>query len=503
MQRRVFLGCALLAALGWALPGAHPLPAAVAAPKERGFTLVHLNDFYRIEGMEGRRKGGISRLGAALKRLRSRGEVLTLLGGDLISPSLMSREFGGTQMIEALNIAGLDLATFGNHEFDAKGPETLWARLAESRFAWVSSNVRQADGKPFPGVANRVLRTVGGVRVGLFGLTIPSRRKPWVRYLDLFAAAKREAAALRREGAEMVIALTHLLLASDRELARRVPGIDLIAGGHEHEATLAREGRTLILKADSDLRTIWVVEVRFPPESSKVPELRPQLIPLGEGAPREPALRALEDRWLARLARRLGPDEKVGESAVILDGLTSIVRFRESNLGNLIADALREEGRCDTAAVNGGAIRIDENITPGPLTRHRVAELFLFRNRVSRLSLQGRTLAAALDLAAGMRGQGGFLHLSGLRVEYAPSAPKGRRARRIEAGGEPLKPDRAYTFCTLDFIARGGDHYRMLAEEGTPLEADAGNPEEMLIRYIRRRGRVAPRREGRIRFVSP
>ncbi len=164
---------------------------------------------------------------------------------------------------------------------------------------------------------------------------------------------------------------------------------------------------------------------------------------------------------------------------------------------------MEEGGKCDAAAVNGGAIRIDDRIPPGALTRHRVAEMFLFPNRLSRLRLRGKTLAALLDRAAGQRGRGGFLHLSGVQVAYAPWAAKGRRAREIRVGGARLDPDRDYTFCTLDYLARGGDGYRMLASEGALIEADAGDPQEMLIGLLRRRGRVSPQVEGRIRFLPP
>jgi len=361
--------------------------------------------------------------------------------------------------------------------------------------------VRQADGGSFPGVQPRLLRRVGGVRVGIFGLTTDSNRKPYVKYLPFLQAAEEEAAALKRDGAEVIIALTHLPMEQDLELARRLPDIDLIAGGHEHDAQLGRAGGALILKADSDLRSVWVVSVTLP--ADRRAELRARLLPLGDRAPRSPALGELEDRWLARLAERLGPDEKVAESEVTLEGLEVAVRSRETNLGNLIADALREEGKCDLAAVNGGAIRIDENLPPGPITRYQAAEMLLFRNRLARLKLPGRVLAEALENSAERRGRGGFLQLSGVRVTFAPWEPLGQRARRIEAAGAPLEEERSYTLCTLDYLAQGGDGYKVLKEKTLLLEADAGDAGEMLIRHLRQKGRVAPREEGRIRFLRP
>lgn len=486
-------------AAGLLLLGLALHPAGGQTPPRR-LTLIHFNDFYRIEGVEGRARGGIARLGGLIERMRRQGPALAFFGGDLLSPSLMSREFGGAQMIEGLNAAGVDAATFGNHEFDAPGEELLLARLGESRFAWVSSNVRRADGSPFPGAPSRLVRSVGGVRVGILGLTVPSQRRPYVRYLPLLESARREAEALRREGAELLIALTHLPMEEDMALARRLPGLDLVLGGHDHDAQLGRAGAALILKADSDLRTAWAVETSLP-EGGR-PELQARLVSLDGGVPQSPALRAMEDRWLARLADRMGPDEPVARSETALDGTDAALRFRESNLGNLAADAIREEGRCEIGLVNGGAIRVDETLPPGPVTRHQTAEIFLFRNRVVRLRVPGSVLAAALEHSAARRGSGGFLQVSGLRVTYDPGAPAGRRLREAQAAGAPLGAERVYTLCTLDYLARGGDGYAMWTEPEYRLAGDAGDSEELLLRHLRRLGRVAPREEGRIRFLA-
>ena len=192
----------------------------------------------------------------------------------------------------------------------------------------------------------------------------------------------------------------------------------------------------------------------------------------------------------------------MAQSEAALDGRESTLRFREGNLGNLVADAFREEGQCEVAAVNGGAIRVDELLPPGELTRHQVAEILLFKNRVLRLRVPGSVLGAALEHSAAMRGSGGFLQLSGARAAFDLGAPAGKRLREAEAGGAPLQPDRPYTLCTLDFLAGGGDGYVMWAKAEYRLSGDAGDSEELLLRHLRRLGRVAPRQEGRIRFLG-
>src|SRR5262249_33650168 len=143
----------------------------------------------------------------------------------------------GRQMVAVLNAVGVDWATLGNHEFDV-GEDAFRARTKESTFHLVSSNVTDRSGEPFSGIAANAIVPVKAegraVRIGLLGLTIDSNKQPWVHYKDPIASAREAVAALKGR-CDAIVALTHLTLAGDQQVAEQVPEIDLILGGHDHE----------------------------------------------------------------------------------------------------------------------------------------------------------------------------------------------------------------------------------------------------------------------------
>lgn len=137
------VGFALLILWIWSLDG----PGARTAGR---FTILQLNDVYRIEGIEKGRRGGIARLRALRRQLEEKGPVLVLHAGDLLGPAVLSRQQRSRPMVRCLNLLDGDpaafdphlIATFGNHEFDEQDPDHVVARALESDFSWVSSNVR-------------------------------------------------------------------------------------------------------------------------------------------------------------------------------------------------------------------------------------------------------------------------------------------------------------------------------------------------------------------------
>ena len=149
-----------------------PTPAASQDTGLVRLTFLQVNDVYSLEPVDQGRRGGVARLATLVRRIRGESPNTTLvLAGDTISPSPLSTFLQGRQMIAAFNALGLDVATFGNHEFDF-GPAVLLERMRESKFAWLSANVRdRRSGTPFGGAERARLVTLGGVAVGFFGLT--------------------------------------------------------------------------------------------------------------------------------------------------------------------------------------------------------------------------------------------------------------------------------------------------------------------------------------------
>ena len=151
------------------------------------FLLV--NDVYVLDTLADG-SGGLARVATLASRLEAEGPTLFVLAGDVLSPSLLSKYVQGRQMVEGFNAAGLDYATFGNHEFEL-ARDTLVRRIAASRFRWLSTNCTEADGTAFPGVVPWDTVRVSGHKVGLFGLTLQGSYPPDFRCADPDSAAQR------------------------------------------------------------------------------------------------------------------------------------------------------------------------------------------------------------------------------------------------------------------------------------------------------------------------
>src|SRR3954471_23676314 len=271
-------------------------------------------------------------------------------------------------MIAVLNLVGVDWATYGNHEFDI--PEAaLRARLAESSFKMVSSNVTDASGALFPNTVRSAvvpIKTPGGtVRVGLIGLTIDSNRQPWVRYTEPIAAAKKAIDELHGRY-DVLVALTHLSLAGDQQLAEQVPDIDIILGGHEHENWVVERGEhfTPIIKADANVRTVAIVTVRVPGHGMR-PTASARIQRVDDRMKEGPKTAAEVKKWVdlgfaAFIKDGFDPTNVVARIDIPLLGREAAVRNGSTDLTVLITDAMRKETAADLALFNSGSIRIDD-----------------------------------------------------------------------------------------------------------------------------------------------
>jgi len=471
-------------------------------PPER-ITLLQFNDHYVLEPVDARR-GGMARIATLVGRVRAESpHSLLVLAGDTISPSVMSAYLLGEQMIGAWNLLGLDVATFGNHEFDF-GPALLAARMRESRFTWLSANVLdRATGQPFGGARAEYRLERGRVMLGLFGLTLPetvetSNPGPGIEFRQPLAAAREAVARLRARGRPVLVAVTHQSMEADEALARALPGLALVIGGHEHDPLERTVGETLITKAGAD--GVFVVRIDLQATSDgRVLARQHRFVPVTAELPEDPSMAALVARYAERLSAALA--EPIGETRVPLDARQSEVRTRETNIGNLVADIVRESLRADVGLMNGGGIRTNRIVPAGRITRRDVNALLPFLNVLVKLEVTGVTLLSALEHAvrASPQESGGFLQVSGLTFAFDPQRPPGERVVRVLVGGSPLDPTRPYTVATNSYLARGGDGYAMLTI-GRVLVRPEDGPSlvRVLMDAIEAARVVEPRVEGRI-----
>jgi len=468
------------------------------------FTLLQLNDVYSTQPVNG--AGGLARVATLKRRVAAEGRpALLVVAGDFLSPSVASSVFKGEQMIAALNAAGVDYATLGNHEFDF-GEDVLVQRMAEAKFTWIVSNVvDRRTGKPIGNAVPWVLRTIGGVKVGFIGLCLNTTeispdKLTEIRITDPIETAARDVALLKQRGAAVVVALTHLAFRDDRRLVARVPAIDLIVGGHEHYPIAATEGRTFISKAGSDAK--WLARIDVGRRSSGTVERLYELLAVGAETPDDPttaaAVKSYEDRLSAEL------NAVVGATTVPLAADTPRIRTAETNLGDLVADIARERVGADVALINAGSIRGDRVYPAGPLTRRTLVDIHPFGNVICAVEVPGRVLAQALENGAAKLPDtaGQFPQVSGMTLTIDPKAPSGSRVRDVRVNGAPLDPARTYRLAIPDYLLKGGDDYSMFATARVLVSPEDGDSMlAVLERYVAEKKTIAPVTDGRIMIV--
>jgi len=486
------------------------LAVALATPsiaQNASVTLLHVNDVYEISPVKG--QGGLAELMTLLRQERQQHkDTITVVSGDFLSPSILSGITKGAQMVELFGALGVDLVTFGNHEFDF-GPDVLKSRIAESKFPWVGTNVLDAADQPFGGAVPTFIKAVGDVKIGFLGIVTPethhlSSAGPTVHFADPVAAGKAAAAALRQAGANVVIALTHLNFEEDRALSRAVPGIDVILGGHDHDPITFYEHGVLLHKSGSDARFLGAVDLDIRTEetsSGKRTSVRPSWRMIANaGIAPDPAVAAIVKTYNDRLDAELG--SVIGKTTVELDSRIDTVRTGEARIGNLIADALRDSLGADLAITNGGGIRGNRVLAAGTaLTRKDVLVELPFGNLEILIDLRGADLLAALESGVGGVEQkaGRFPQISGMTVTYDPKAESGKRIREVSVGGRPLAPEALYRVATSDYMAGGGDGYAALSRGKVLTDPRFAKLMATAVSdYIARQGTVAPQLEGRI-----
>ena len=471
-------------------------------------TILHLNDTYQFTPVDGGKRGGLARVLTIKKdALKENPNTLMTLGGDTVSPSVETRTYRGAQMIDAWNALGLDYAVFGNHEFDIKTDELL-ARMKESKFTWLGANVIDTKtGKTFAGTPQFVIRSIGGVKIGIIGFLLPETKETSSMEASLMVAdycetAKKLVPEMRSLGVNTVVGLTHLFMAQDKKLAG-CADFDLILGGHEHTLLQSSANGTPIFKMTADAREVGRFDLYVDKMTGKLASMDWKVIPvddrIAEASEFAPVVAKYKD-LLDKLA------VKVGATSVELDALSYSSRTKETNVGNFIADSYRDAVGADIGFVNGGSIRADLTYNPGPLTMRDVLSILPFNNPIVKVEVTGKTLVNILEHGVARSREdnepGRFPQVSGLKFTFDASKLPGQRVAQASVAGKPVDPNATYTIATSDFlVSRGGDGYTMFKGAKILLSADkAPKDSEVFEKAIRNspNATIAPKIEGRI-----
>jgi 2',3'-cyclic-nucleotide 2'-phosphodiesterase (5'-nucleotidase family) len=496
----------IVAALVLGAPPAFPQEAEpLSAPRAAAsLTILQVNDVYSTVPVNG--MGGLARVATIKRDLATAGRTpLLMIGGDFLSSSVASTVFKGEQMVAALNAAGLDIATLGNHEFDF-GVDLLLTRMAQAKWQWVLSNViDRQTGAPLGGAAPYLIRSYGGMTVGILGACIESEGilphiRERVEIVDPFVAIGRYLPELKRQGANVIVLLTHLNFATDRALATRFPEIDVIVGGHEHYPIVAFSGRTLISKAGMDAR--FVARIDLDKTGDAPLDRFYELIPVTSAVKDDPATAEVVNEWEGRLGTEM--NTSLGTTRAPLDAVEPGIRAGETNLGDFLADAMRRQVGADVGILNSGGIRGNRLYPAGSVSRRTLLEIHPFSNVICKIEVTGRVLLEALNMGVSKlpAANGAFPQVSGMTMRVNVAAPSGARVQEVKVDGGLLDLDKIYTLALPDFVLDGGDGYTMFGASRVLIDKSSGTLIiDAVERAIAERGVIDPQVDGRISIV--
>ena len=473
--------------------------------KAESITIIHTNDIHaRVEGND-KNQIGYPLLAAIANEYRKNGEVLLLDAGDTLHGTSFANLTQGESIVEIMNLAGYDVMTPGNHDFNY-GYDRLIELEKSMAFKLVNANIYKGEEAAFAPFA---IIEKGGRKIGVVGAANPDMKTAIhpdkIKDLDFknYDVLTSIVDALKDE-TDAVIVLAHWgaddVYVPNSSVLAAIPGVDLVVDGHSHTAFAdikQVEGAALIVSAGGHMSEIGRVEMSFT-EDGVVCKANPISF--------EEAQKYNPDEDIAKLIADLKAKQEellntvIGKTEVLLDGERETNRTSETNLGNLATNALLWYSEADFAFTNGGGIRT--SVDKGDITQGNIIEVFPFGNSVVVIEATGDAILKAMEhgLSKYPETNGGFPQIGGGKLVFDPAKEAGSRVDEMEINGKAIEPDKKYTLVTNDFLAAGGDGYEMLKD--CPILRYQGTLDEAFIEYIRHIGVVNIDIEGRITHVE-
>ena len=313
---------------------------------------------------------------------------------------------------------------------------------------------------------------------------------PDLIYNSASETAKRLVPALRAQGAEIIIALTHAREPSDVKLAEKTPPglIDIILGGHDHFYSHKLVNTTHILRSGTDFKQLSYIEARRKPDQSSGWDFTITRRDIVRSLPEDPKTVELVEKLTSSLKDKL--EKPIGYTAVPLDGRFTTVRTREANLGNFVCDLMRYFYNTDCALMAGGTIRGDQIYPPGVLLLKDILNCFPFEDPVVVLRVTGKAIYNALENAVSLVPalEGRYPQVSNIQFCYDVRKSPGSRVEYVKIHEEPLDESREYVLATRGYMARGKDGFTSLLarSEGGTAEEIVSEENGILISMILR-----------------
>ncbi len=469
--------------------------------------IMHTNDVHgRAEYDDYNGALGLAKLSTAISNEATKyDDYLLFDAGDVFHGTSFATLSKGQSMLDVYNEMGYSAFVPGNHDFNY-GLDRLLELEDEANFPFLAANIEynNTSGKTGDVFDDYLIIEKNGLKFGVFGLATPEtafKTNPAnvadITFTDPVIAAQNSVTALESEGADVIIALSHLGTdtSSDNtsiDVANGVDGIDLIIDGHSHtELPSGMEiDDTLIVSAGQYTENLGVVELQI--TDGDVVSATAKLMDFDSlSTVNENSTIATKIDEVAA-ANAVILDEVVGNTTIDLDGERANCRTNSCDLGSLAADAMRDETGADIAITNGGGVR--SSIAAGDITKGDVVTVFPFGNYVVTKEVTTSELYEIISASVSGYGYGtggalqqlgSFAQVSGITFELDFTVSQIDPQLRIYMGGVLLDSndtETTYVVATNDFLAVGGDSYPVFKDKPTLNEYKG--LDEILIDYI-------------------
>ena len=474
--------------------------------------IVHTNDIHaRVEEDDYNQVIGMDRLsGIAQTFTEGADGSLMLDSGDTFHGQPIATLVKGESVAKLMKACGYDAMTTGNHDW-SYGKDRLKELGGIANVKILSGNIKNADGTSFfdtDALVKEITKNGKTLKIGVFGVSDPEMKNKTtpsnvegLDFQDAVAYARKEAAALKAEGCDVVIALSHTL--DPKNVAAQVDGVDLWLCGHEHielsESVTTPDGsKTYVSESGHYLNSVGLIDLNcIMDEDGSVHvdyEKTSVDYEAAQNYPKDASVTAVLDTIKAENETEL--NRVIGTSPVELDGVWEHIRIGQTNLGNVITDAYLLATGADIAFENAGGIRA--SIAAGTVTYGDVINVSPYGNYVVTKKLTGAQIKEMLEtsltiqkncIAANDSGEwdawpndsGSYLQVGGITVRFDPAQPAGARVLSVQKDGQELDDTKEYTVAVNNYLA-GSDSYPQLADAAEIGEYSCC--EELLIRFF-------------------
>ncbi|MBE9466739.1 MAG: bifunctional metallophosphatase/5'-nucleotidase [Bacteroidetes bacterium] len=461
--------------------------------KEKEYaTILYFNDAHQIYPVKDNfgERGGVARLKTIVEKVkRENRETIIVFGGDLAGGTLFGGLYHGFPMIEAFNLIPIDIANFGQHDFDF-GSNITKQLVDSSNFRWFSSNLKDNKNNAFHNLPTYIIKQKAGLKICFIGLTDKmntTKQDGKIIQEDLFESCKNSLLKIKNENPDIIIALTQTALKINEKLLNEFPQINAIFTEEQYEnrSNIYYVHNRPIISPCGNMGSVVRVDLNKIDDEI---DLSVKVHALDSLVAENKELAILQEKYKNKLNEELS--KPIGKLLCDLKVKNNL--YKETKVGNLITDAFRDYYNCDIAIINGAGIRA--NVDKGLITLKDAYSLLPFGNKICLVKLSGKMLYEYIQNSLTKNIRNSFLQISGANYKYINN-----KLVSININNKSIYDNKEYTVAISNYLIKGGEGFKTIPKNRILITQEKGTKGvDILINYCEKLKIINPKIESRI-----